>query len=165
MKRWVAMLLVLVFTLSGCGLMEDINEKDPAANPVAGNTGTDADYLSLTAELEQARQVKLELGSEAQACTGIHREAIVILGTTGNLDAVIGTPLGGGRMVTHTESQLLKVTIYVTTGTAKSVADGFLSLCVFLQPIPATIFVRPRPAIAEGERVGHPFLQFRRGSR
>ena len=43
------MLLVLLFTLSGCGLMEDINEKDPAANPVAGNTGTDADYLSLTA--------------------------------------------------------------------------------------------------------------------
>lgn len=65
MKRWVAMLLVLVFTLSGCSLLEGIRETDPAANPVVGNTGTDADYLSLTAELEQARQVKLELGSEA----------------------------------------------------------------------------------------------------
>ena len=55
MKRWVAMLLILVFTLSGCGLLGGIGETDPAANPVEGNTGTDADYLSLTAELEQAR--------------------------------------------------------------------------------------------------------------
>ncbi|MBQ4600299.1 MAG: hypothetical protein IJB17_01550 [Oscillospiraceae bacterium] len=65
MKRWIAMLLIMVFTLSGCGLLEGIRETDPAANPVEGNTGTDADYLSLTAELEQARKVKLELGSEA----------------------------------------------------------------------------------------------------
>ena len=45
------MLMVLVFTLSGCGLLEGIRETDPAANPVVGNTGTDADCLSLTAEL------------------------------------------------------------------------------------------------------------------
>ena len=57
MKRWVVMLLILVFTLSGCGLLEGIRETDPAANPVEGNTGTDADYLSLTAELEQIRQL------------------------------------------------------------------------------------------------------------
>ncbi len=79
MKRWIVMLLVLLFTLSGCGLMEDINEKDPAANPVAGNTGTDADYLSLTAELEQARQVKLDMGSEAQAALPDFAAAVELL--------------------------------------------------------------------------------------
>ena len=79
MKRWVAMLLILVFTLSGCGLLEGIGETDPAANPVEGNTGTDADYLSLTAELEQARQVKLELGSEAQAALPDFAAAVELL--------------------------------------------------------------------------------------
>ena len=79
MKRWVAMLLILVFTLSGCGLMGGIGETDPAANPVEGNTGTDADYLSLTAELEQARQVKLELGSEAQAALPDFAAAVELL--------------------------------------------------------------------------------------
>ena len=79
MKRWVAMLLILVFTLSGCGLLEGIGETDPAANPVEGNTGTDADYLSLTAELEQARKVKLELGSEAQAALPDFAAAVEVL--------------------------------------------------------------------------------------
>ena len=79
MKRWIAMLLVLVFTLSGCGLMEGIHETDPVANPVAGNTAADGEYLSLAAELEQARQVKLELGSEAQAALPDFAAAVELL--------------------------------------------------------------------------------------
>lgn len=61
MKRWIAILLVLVL-LAGCGRPE--KESDPSTPGQQANGDT---YLSLTQELEQARQVKLVLGSEAQA--------------------------------------------------------------------------------------------------
>ena len=64
MKRWIAILLILTFTLSGC-TRSGGPETDPGVSSLAGSAGTDADYLNLTDELEHARQVKLELDGEA----------------------------------------------------------------------------------------------------
>lgn len=80
MKRWISFLLALMLLLSGCGGGSD----KPGEDPVQGGssiqpTGISEDYVPLTEELEQARQVKLELGSEAQAVLGDFAEAVQVL--------------------------------------------------------------------------------------
>lgn len=59
MKKIVAILLVLLL-LTGCGTKQN-GEMNNAVNQ------SETEYVPLTEELESARQVKLELGSEAQA--------------------------------------------------------------------------------------------------
>lgn len=69
MKRWIAIFLILALVLSGCSPSQKPDQTpDAGQTPHAGQApdGGDA-YLPLTEELEQASQIHMELGREAQA--------------------------------------------------------------------------------------------------
>lgn len=72
MKKIVAALLVMLL-LTGCGAKERGNASGTAQQAKTG------EYVSLPQELEQAQQVKLELGSEAEAYFADFAAAVELL--------------------------------------------------------------------------------------
>ena len=97
MKRLTALLLALcLMFLPGCSALEEIIDlkEIPILGQLLSGSGEPADetqprqsgsqpgeepYLSLEEELAQARQVKLELGPEAQAVLGDFADAVLVL--------------------------------------------------------------------------------------
>ena len=72
MKRWIILLLLWAL-LTGC-------TPKPGAETVSpGRQAATGEYISLSQELEQAMEVKLELGSEAQAVLGDFAAGVELL--------------------------------------------------------------------------------------